>query len=257
MPLPNGEPVILFFDIETTYLLARTWRLGKQVLRHDQLVPGWDKYDVICIAYVFQHEKKAHVLHWDEDTHCSKEMMKEFAKVVQKADIIIGKNSEAFDVKHLNTLMLHHGLPPINWPTRDDLERQIRRYFYLPSNSLDYLTKFFTGEGKVEMKFQHWIDIQERTQDEEKSFKRMLRYGKKDALDTKDDWNKVLKHIEPKFNFNGWKGVVCCKRCGSTNLQKNGSQLSGKTKYQKFMCNDCPGYAGRRPINAKPGTPLI
>lgn len=252
MPLADGSPVTMFFDIETTYLMVRTFRLGKQVIRHDQLVPGWDKYNVICIGYMFGHEKKVHILHWNPVTHDSKQMLIEFSEAIKKADIIIGKNSESFDIKHLNTLMMDHGLRPINWPTRDDLERQIRKYFYLPSYSLDYLTKFFTGEGKVEMKFQHWVDIQERTKDEEKSFKRMLFYCKKDVKDTKEDWEKVLPHIEPKFNMNAWKGVVCCKRCSSTDIFKNGSAISGKVKYEKFMCKSCMGYAGRRPAGSKP-----
>lgn len=252
MPLPDGSPTTLIYDIETTYLLARTWRPGKQVIRHNQLVPGWDKYNIICIAYSFMHEKKVHVLHWDPVTHDATEMMREFAEVLKKADIAIGKNSESFDVKHLNTLTMMNGLPKLDWPSRDDLEKQIRRFFYLPSYSLDYLDLLFGGDGKVKMEFQHWIDIQERTKNEMKSFKHMLYYCKKDVEKTKRGWACVRAHIEPKFNMNAWKGVVCCKECGSTDIHKNGSRISGKTKYEKFMCNACPGYAGKRPWGSKP-----
>ena len=40
-------PKILFYDIETSPLKAWVWGLGKQVLRHHQLVDGYKKYGII------------------------------------------------------------------------------------------------------------------------------------------------------------------------------------------------------------------
>lgn len=257
--MKQNKPNILFYDIETTYLMVRTFRLGDQLLRHDSLVPGFDRYNIICIAYAWLDKPGVHIMHWDPITHDSSEMIEAFGEVLKMADVAIGKNSDRFDIKQLNTLRMLDGQPALDWPLTDDLEKQMRKHFYLPSYSLDYFDKLLFGDGKLEMKMQHWIDIQERTKDEVKSFKRMCTYCGKDVLKTKKHWKRVFANITPKLNMQAFTGDVGCKLCGSTNIVKDGSSISGKVKYQKFACRANPtdhSYAGKRPWNAKPNVKL-
>lgn len=249
-------PRTLFFDIETTYLMARTFHLGEQVIRHDNLVPGFDQYNIICIAYAWLDKPGVTVLSWNQKTHNSSKMIEEFSKVIKEADVIVGKNSDRFDIKQLNTVRMLQNQPPLDWPLSDDLEKQMRKHFYLPSYSLDYFDKLLFGAGKVKMEMQHWIDIQERTKNEIKSFNRMLMYCGKDVLKTKAHWKRVFKNITPKLNMNAFTGDVCCKHCGSKNLRKDGSSYSGKVRYEKFSCKDHLGYAGKRPWGSKPNVKL-
>ena len=65
MTIASKEPKILTYDIESTPLLAWIWRLGKQVVRHDQLHDDWAQYNIICIGYKWMHEREVHVLQWD------------------------------------------------------------------------------------------------------------------------------------------------------------------------------------------------
>ena len=54
----------LFFDIETSYLLCRLWRVGKvNWVSHDQIVQ--DK-KIICISYKWEGENRIHTLVWDK-----------------------------------------------------------------------------------------------------------------------------------------------------------------------------------------------
>ena len=42
---------VLVFDIETSPIQAWIWRLGDQVVRHDQLVKDYASVNIMCIGY--------------------------------------------------------------------------------------------------------------------------------------------------------------------------------------------------------------
>ena len=250
------KPKILFYDIETTPLRAWIWRLGKQHVRHGQLDRQYNMYDIICITYCWNDGKRAKSLDIAEYTTAS--MIAEFDELVAKSDITIGKNSDRFDVKQINSQRMLHGLAPTpDWMKyTDDLEKQMRKYFYLPSYGLDYSSDLLGLGGKDKMEFQDWIDIVECNPGWEKKLKKMVKYGKKDVEDTREIWNRCKDHFEVKYNAG--LGTTACKHCGSTDIAKNGTRQSGKTKYQRYQCNAHGGYAGRAPINKKgvPGSVL-
>lgn len=276
------KPRILFYDIETFPLGVDVFRLGKQVLRPNQLQRGRDRYDIISIQYLWGHEKKPHNLMWVGTEPSSEGIVKAFDEQVVEADILIGKNSDSFDSKHINTLRMLHGLPPMpDWglpKTRDDLQKQIRQHFYLPSYSLDYLCTMLFDSGKDSMEFQDWIDIRnykevceleerdiqdiqeicrtlyksselEITKNGIAALKKMDKYGVKDVVDTAKAWKKVEPYIKPKLNMSTFLGhqdgnYLRCKNCGSEAIVKNGTDLRSATPLQKFHCNKCDTQAG-------------
>lgn len=245
---------ILFYDIETTPLLAYIWRPGKQFVGHKQLYKGMNMNNIICITYCWNDGKKAKALIWDhENKDCSK-IVAEFDELVKQADITIGKNSDRFDIKHINTQRMLHKLPPFpEWSdTKDDLEKQMRKYFALPSQSLDYISAQLGYGGKIRMEFQDWIDIMEDTKGRgKKALKKMVKYGLKDIVDTRAIWNRLEKYFKPRFNMaTHLKGIVCV-HCGSKSIKKNGTRVAGKSTYQNYYCNGHGGYAGKRVINIR------
>jgi DNA polymerase elongation subunit (family B) len=238
------EPKVLFFDIETTPIKVWTFRLGEQYVSHEQIVEG-EKIDIICITYCWD-KGPAHVLDWDYNKQNSKKMIAEFDKIVNEADVIIGQNSDKFDVKHINTQRLLHGLPPFpDWADcSDDTLKQFKRHFNFPSTRLDYVSKLFGLGGKVKMELQDWIDIKEKTKAGKKKFEKMLKYGKKDVLDTRAVYQKIKPYIKPKFNMASHYEDIRCTNCGSTDIHKNGTRLKGTVKKQRFYCNGHGGHAG-------------
>jgi len=251
----KNEPRVLFFDVETTYLLSRVWRCGDQVIRHDQLVPGYDATDIICIAYAWNDSKPAKVIGWGYNEQDSESVISKFDKIVAQADYVVGKGSDRFDIKHINTQRLLHDLPPMpQWAEyTDDLEKQLKKYFKFPSHALDAVAKQLGYGGKTPMKMQHWIDIVEKTS--RASYRHMLSYCKHDVELTRGIWNRIAKHVKPKFNLTTYLGENVCNHCGSKNLRKDGVRYKGKSKYQEWHCKDHQGYAGRTVINNpdKPG----
>lgn len=273
-------PKILFYDIETLPLKAVIWQPGKQYVGHKQLLPGFEMWDLICIQYCYNDNKPTKVLRFDKHGGTAGVISK-FDELVKEADHIIGKNSDRFDRKMLNSLRIFNNLPPMpEWMHySDDLEKQMRKYLRLPSQSLDYMSSMCGIGGKNKMEMQDWINIQnyrhllelekagldakslsivslnlfhksprEVRKEGKESLDKMCGYGAKDTEDTRKLWYYLEKHFEPRFNMSVYLGVkhACIiSSCGSTNLIKNGTRQKGKTRYQAFICKDC-GYTGNK-----------
>lgn len=276
-------PKMLIYDIETTPLKAWIWRCGDQTVRYGQLDSYHNEYSISTIAYKWLQESKVHILFGDDK-------IEKFDAEVKKADIVIGKNSDRFDVKHINTQRLLQGLPPMpQWlDSNDDLEKQMRKFFVFPSMSLDYISQIFGLGGKVKMEMQDWIDIENKDQLDllknvpngklskseldhislilfkedfktimtrgTKALNKMIFYNKKDVKDTESALLRVLPHIKLRYNASTNQEGQGCIACGSLNLRPTKVIIQGKTKYQQFECLDHQGYAGRCTWHYKKGS---
>jgi hypothetical protein len=233
-----NKPRVLLYDVETSPVLAWTWRTGKQYISHDQFKTG-HKFDIICICYKFAGEKEIHSLDWNYQKQDSSEMIQKFGDVVATADLTIGHNSDKFDVKQINTQRMLHNLDPISWPTSEDTLKQMRKIFYFPSYKLDYIAKLLTGSGKETMKFQDWINIVEKQ--DIKSFTKMIKYCKNDVLKLEEVWNRVKKYCPAKIHAGVITGIgrLSCPRCASSQNTKDGFKMTAKGRTQRFQCQDC------------------
>ena len=91
---------ILFFDIETAPNMSYVWGQWQQdVIDHVQ------EWYILCFSYKWEGEKKTHVVSLNDFDLYSKDLENDL-NVVQKlwelldeADIVIGHNSDAFDIK--------------------------------------------------------------------------------------------------------------------------------------------------------------
>lgn len=236
----------LFYDIETSPIKAYIWRPGKQIVRPYQLDKECFINKIICITYCWNDGKPAKAIGWGFFKQDTASVIKRFDKIIEQADITIGKNSDRFDVKHINTHRMLAGLPGMpSWATRtEDLEKQLRKHFALPSFSLDYVSELLGFGGKIKMEFQDWIDILEKK--DYSKYLKMLEYGTKDTEDTRAIWNHCEKHFTPKWNIS--EGKLACYLCGSCDIIKIGPVYRGKTMYQRFRCKSHQGEAGHAPI---------
>jgi DNA polymerase elongation subunit (family B) len=227
----------LFYDIETAPLKAYIWQLGKQVVRHNQLDKKFAQWGVICITYCFNDGKKAQSIDWGYEEQDTSRVIEEFGEVIKSAHHIIGKNNRRFDDKMLNAARMLNGLSgmPLWMKDTDDLERQMRRYFRLPSYSLDYISGQCGLGGKIKMEFQDWVDIVEKSSNGEKALAKMIKYGKKDVEDTRTLWYKLEEHFEPKYNAY----LPGCAACGSFLRKKSGFYYTANGRIQRYTCLHC------------------
>lgn len=255
----KSKPRILFFDIETAPLKAYVWSPGKQYVGFKQLDKDHCQFRIICITYCFNDGKPAQFIDWGYEAQDTKEVIRQFDEIIKDCDFFIGKNSDKFDVKMINGARALNGLPgnPSWSKYTDDLEKQMRKYFRLPSQSLDYISAQLGYGGKVKMELQDWIDIVEKNKNGCKSLAKMIKYGKKDVEDTRALWDKLSEHFDSKWDQNNYiynpDGIIRCKHsdCGSVNLRRNGHKYQGKSKYQEYKCLDCHRYAGRQIVDKR------
>lgn len=272
---------LLTYDIETPLYLGYFFGLGEQILRHTQFLErSVFQSGIICIAAKWYHKKE--VMLFTGNT-----AIEDLDRESKKADVCLGKNSDKFDVKRINSERMLHDLTPYpQWmDKREDLEKQMRKYFYFPSQSLDYISKRLGLGGKIKMEFDDWKDIYnynllKEIEDQmslnclssteikfaaisisevmfkqparqtialgKAALKKMYFYNKKDVLDTEAALIKVLPHVKLKFNASVTKDKgYGCTICGSSNIHSTGVITVGKTKYQTFDCTNHGGYAGR------------
>ena len=250
--MSRTKPKILFFDLETRPLLAYLWSPGKQYVGHKQLAKGHDRPGIICVTYCWNDNRPAEAIDWGFEEQDTGRLVEKFDEILKTADHVIGKNNKRFDDKVLNACRMLNGLPGMpDWVRyTDDLEVQMRKYFRLPSQSLDYISNQLGLGGKIRMEMQDWIDIVEKNKNGPKALAKMVKYGKKDVVDTRKLWNRLSQHFEPKFNMATFLDKPnSCTKCGNDNIVKDGTGVSGFTKYQRYKCNKCGGYAGRTPIS--------
>ncbi len=256
---------MLIYDIETGLLNVNLFRLGEQRIGHNQLTHLSNITPIICICAKWYGEKKVYTFEGDD-------AVEKFDILAREADVCLGKNSDSFDVKHINTQRMLQGLKPFpEWmDRREDLEKQMRKYFNLPSQSLDYISKLFGLGGKRKMEFDDWVNInnlelynklgkvsaqasqvlfgksgREVKEVGNRALKKMLDYCPKDVQDTEDALAKVLPYIKLKYNASVAKDGEGCVTCGSGDLVPTNVIAQGKVKYQLFDCMSHNGYAGR------------
>lgn len=232
------KPKVLFFDIETSPCLAWVWKTGKQYIDYKQLKES-QLFNIICICYKFEGDKKVGSLDWGYKEQNSSKMVEEFGKIAETADIIIGHNADRFDIRQINTQRLLNEQAPIAWPTSEDTLKQLRKYFYLPSYSLDYVSKLLTGSGKDKMEFQDWINIVERK--DEKSFTKMIKYCKNDVLKLEEVFEQIKVYCKPKAHAGIiiGNGKHSCERCGSLRFRLDGMRYTARGSRQSYECMDC------------------
>lgn len=281
--IQNNEPKVLIYDIETTPLLTEVFRLGKQVLRHTQLLGGYfSRTHIISISYTWAGTKKVYNLNWGNSLEDEESMIREFSKVLEEADIVIGKNNQRFDDKHIMTQQMWYGHDSMTdlLDKSEDLEKQIRRYFALPSYSLDYITQQLGSGSKDHMDFADWHyclagrllnlmpfhleDLEELclilfgegstvvNNKSKAAFNKMCKYNSKDVIITANSWEYLKKYFKLKHNYNKGAAALACPECGSKNIVKNGTILTATSVKQRWKCLDHNGHAGYTVISDKP-----
>ena len=229
----------LFFDIETSPMIAYTWRIGwKLNIGTDNIIEDWK---IICISYKWQHEDKVRNFRWDKNK-CDKQMLIDFIAVMNSADECIAHNGDRFDVKKIRTRCIFHRIPMFpSYKTLDTLKKA-KSGFNFNSNRLDYIAKFLgVGAKLVHEGFQMWVKCM---QGDKQALDAMVEYCDMDIIVLEDVYLTMENYMLP----NTHSGVInnnlkySCPRCSSENVEllKNTVTAMGTIK-RKMECSDCGG----------------
>lgn len=182
-------PKVLILDIETAPMLSYVWGLFDQniplnMIRRDWFILSWtakwlheDK-----VMYKDQRGKKGKSLEND------KTLLTPLHKLMDEADIIIGQNSNAFDLKKLNSKFLEHNMGVPSPFKKIDTYLLAKRHFSLTSNKLEYMSKKFNKTYKKQdhEEFSGFKLWDECLKGNLKAWKSMEKYNNFDVLATEE-----------------------------------------------------------------------
>lgn len=225
---------LLLLDIETAPNLCATWGLYDQNVALDQLLePGY----TLCWAAKWHGEKE---VMFSSVRDGRKKMVRRIHALMNEADAICHYNGNKFDVPTLNKEFLLIDMKPPAPSKQIDLLITARRRFKLASNKLDFVAQQLGLGSKTKHKGMGlWLGCMNgKTED----WDVMETYNKQDVLLLEKVYDRLLPWIQAHPNRSVMDDIECCTRCGSTNFQARGRQVSSAGTYTRFQCMDCGGW---------------
>lgn len=228
---------IITFDIETTPVMSYTWDLYPTAISHDSIVSDWS---IICACYKEVGKDKVHALKIKKvgDDY---QVVKQLAEVLSSADVIVGHNIDKFDIKKLKARLIYHRLPPLPKLYTIDTRKKAKEAAFT-SNRLDYLMKFLTGQGKMHVDYQLWLDVMKGSKI---AVNKMVEYNKVDVIRNEE----LYLILRPYMNAHPHSGVAkghtkeACPKCGSTKTHHQGVRVTVTGgKQQRIKCQDCGSW---------------
>ena len=229
---------ILIIDIETKPHVVYAWGLHDQHVAINQIVePG----GTICFAAKWYADPKVTFRSVHHDGY--DEMVAEAWRMMDAADIIVGYNHRAFDLKHLHAEFIRLGYGPPS-PHKDvDLLTVARQRFRFPSNKLDWVSRELGVGFKVQHSgFDLWRGCMAG---EDKAWRTMKRYNVHDVRLTEEVYDRLRPWIKNHPNLNMYRGITvsACSHCGSDRLEDAGFHYTQTRAYSRWRCTSCGAYS--------------
>jgi DNA polymerase elongation subunit (family B) len=190
-------PKVLILDIETRSLTVKTFGLRDQNIGLEQIV---DDGGILCWSAkwlgtdeVFYEETKG-------DKSKEKTILKKLKKLMDDADIILGQNSQSFDVPIITGLFLYYGLiDDVKEFKQIDTLRMSRSKYKFLSHKLQYMSgKLCEIKKQTHAKFPGmslWMEYEAKNP---LAFAEMKKYNMADVEATEELFLKLAKGCKTK-----------------------------------------------------------
>lgn len=227
---------VLVYDIETSKTIFELWWSGQQWVNGNSAM---NDSRIITISYKWLGSNTVHYVKWDKN-HSDKQLMIDFLKVYNEADMVIGINNDKFDNKYINTRAAKYGLD-VNLHVKSlDVQKQCRKLFRLPSYSMKYLGRYFELETqKMKVSLQDiWEDIAYGTPEEAKeAMDLLIEYNIQDILTTEQLYLKLQKYLKHPIHLGALQGGAksTCPVCGNTDVEVYKTTWTANGTIQKIM----------------------
>ena len=139
-------PRVLILDIETKPMLANVWGLKDQNIALNQIE---DEGGIYSWAAKWIGEKEVFYKDVKGNMKKEKQMLVPMWKLMDQADIIIGQNSNSFDIKKLNAKFLEYKMGAPSEYRKIDTMRMAGKHFSFVSRKLEYMSKKFCQIKKL------------------------------------------------------------------------------------------------------------
>ena len=206
----------------------------------------------MSFAWQVVGEKKIHSMNLSQmntyhvDPRDDKALTVELHQVMSDADILLGQNSDNFDIKMANYFFIKNDLEPIP-PTRSiDTKKIAKRYFRFANNTLDNLGEELGVGGKTKVKHSDiWQDC--FIDGDPKMWKLMNTYCENDVRITTEIYLKMRGFMRNHPNLSRLSGEFdSCPTCGSYSYRVRAYRHTNISKYRQYSCNECGNYFSDR-----------
>jgi len=212
------------------------WGLFDQNIALNQIVKDWE---IMSFAAKWLDQKE--VIQVDTGRQSERRLLNHLWQLMNDADIIVGQNSQKFDVKKINARFIQHGMHPPSSFQQIDTMKLAKKSFAFTSNKLEYMSdklckKYKKLQHKAFPGFELWTEC---IKGNKKAWEAMREYNIFDVLATEELYKKLAPWgVGINFNvYYGDQGARCT--CGSTEFSKNGYCYTSTGKYQRFYCKKC------------------
>jgi DNA polymerase elongation subunit (family B) len=197
------RPAVLYFDIETAPHSVLTFDLKvpskyisvSNLVKErfilcwaagwlDEWMPGseYQKLYSSCIT-------GGHALEADDKT-----ILKDLFDMIDRADYVVGHNSDNFDIKMANWRFKVHDIGMPYLYKQIDTLKLSRKYYKPPSHGLDFLAPCMGGEKKMHMEWDDWKEIV--THGDSERLRKMEEYCRGDVRNGITAFQSMTKDIE-------------------------------------------------------------
>jgi len=230
---------ILYFDLETIIYAFTQDTSGRRKIHAEDT-------SIVAFGYQWEGDKKPTVIHsgqwpnkYKANPYNDKHILAEVAKVILKADVLIAHFGSGFDKPLLRTRLDLNGFRKAAQHLQKvkliDTCIQARLIWKIRSSSLRYLAKLLNLTHKIDNPPRLWDRV---IRSDPKAIQIMAKYCSGDVTTLRELYlrERAMMPNHPNFNFNK---ASACSTCTSENATKWGFRFVGKTRYQRYICNDC------------------
>lgn len=159
--------------------------------------------------------------------------------------LVVGQNSDQFDIKVMYGRLLIHNLPPLLMPASADTKKMVKRIARYDSNKLDDLAEQFGYGKKIKTDVDLWWDCMMGVK---RAQREMVRYNKRDVDITEKVYLHLLPHAQGHPNMANLAGrPEACPKCLKEGFMwSQGVRYTKTGKYRRWQCTSCGSYVSER-----------
>ncbi len=236
-------PKVLLLDIETAPIRLYGWSLWNQNFGLNMIDSEW-----FILSYaakwlgagekeVYYNDMRGRV-----DTEDDSFMLEELWNLLNEADIVLGQNSNKFDIKKINARLVMNGFQPPSSYKKVDTLLMAKAAFGFTSNKLEWLTdklnvKFKKLKHNNYAGFDLWKGMMA---DEPEAWEECKEYNIHDVLSLEELYVKLAPWDKKQPNFSLYfdEPEQQC-RCGSKDFIEDGYAYTSVSKFQRYRCVSC------------------
>lgn len=233
----NGSK-ILVYDIETSRATFKLFWTGKQYVHVNSMVKA---PKIISISWNWLGEEKIYDLTWDKN-QSDKEMLIEFLKHYNKADMVIGQNNDRFDNRWVNARAAYYDLDVNTMVRSFDIMKEAKSKFRIPSYSMKFMCQYFDVEQKLSHEgIKMWDKIEDGTPEEKEEYlEKMIEYNRGDIISTGALYYRLRKYFGHKSHLGVRNGAELwtCPDTGSDKVKLYKTTVTPAGTIQRIMVSD-------------------